>query len=162
MEIRKSQIEDVDDIMDIYALARAFMIKTGNGNQWIDGYPSRELIIGDIEAGTSYVCVDDDEIIATFCFRQEDDPTYAVIYDGEWLNDKSYGVVHRLAGTGKKKGVGMFCLEWCFDQCGNIRVDTHHDNIVMQGILERMGYKPCGIIYVANGTKRIAYQRYVE
>jgi len=159
MEIRKSEIKDLDDIMEIYTLARAFMTKTGNANQWIDGYPSRELITGDIGTGTSYVCVDDDEIVATFCFRQEDDPTYAVIYDGEWLNDKPYGVVHRLAGTGKKKGVGVSCLEWCFDQCGNIRVDTHHDNIVMQGILERIGYKPCGIIYVANGTKRIAYQK---
>lgn len=161
MEIRKTQIEDLDFIMEIYTRARRFMAQTGNANQWINGYPSRELIAGDIEAGSSYVCVDEEEgIVATFCFRQEDDPTYIVIKDGAWLNDAPYGVVHRLAGTGKKKGVGVYCLEWCFERCGNIRVDTHHENLVMQGILERMGYRRCGIIYVANGTPRIAYQKF--
>ena len=46
-------------------------------------------------------------------------------------------------------------------RCGNIRVDTHRDNKVMQHILTKQGFQRCGIIYVKNGTERIAYQVYL-
>jgi len=94
-----------------------------------------------------------------FYFKVEEDPTYAKIYEGEWLNDKPYGVVHRIASNGMQKGVASYCLQWCLEQCHNIRVDTHRDNLVMQEILRRNGYQRCGIIYVANGTERIAFQK---
>lgn len=45
------------------------------------------------------------------------------------------------------------------EQSDNIRVDTHKDNLVMQHILEKRGFRRCGIIYVKDGTERIAYQR---
>ena len=163
MEIRKSRPEDLDTLMDIYAQAKVFMRNSGNKNQWIDGYPSLEIVLKDITNGNSYVCIDDDQtIIATFCFLQGEDPNYALIEDGQWLNNEPYGVVHRLAGTGKRKDIGSYCLQWCFEQCSNIRVDTHHDNLVMQNLLKRNGYTTCGIIYVSNGTPRIAFQKYVE
>ena len=154
MIIRKSGLEELDNLMAIYSRARQFMQETGNGNQWINGYPS------DIENGYSYVCLDaENEIVATFYFRIGEDPTYARIDDGKWLNDEPYGVVHRLAGLGKVKDVGSYCLQWCFEQIPNIRVDTHHDNVVMQHILKKNGFLPCGIIYVSNGTPRIAFQK---
>ena len=34
-----------------------------------------------------------------------DDPTYQQIYEGTWLNNEPYGVIHRLATNGKQKGV---------------------------------------------------------
>ncbi len=160
MDIRKTLPGDIDAIMDIYTYARSFMKSTGNGNQWINGYPSKELILNDISEGNSYVLTDNsDEINGTFYFRIGDDPTYAKIYNGQWLSNDPYGVVHRLAGSGKIKGIASICLQWCFDQCGNIRVDTHHDNHVMQSILSKLGYTECGIIYIANGTQRIAFQK---
>lgn len=160
MIIRKTGLEELDNLMAIYNRARQFMQETGNGNQWINGYPSREVILADIENGYSYVCLDaENEIVATFYFRIGEDPTYARIDDGKWLNDEPYGVVHRLAGSGKVKDVGSYCLQWCFDQIPNIRVDTHHDNVVMQHILKKNGFLPCGIIYVSNGTTRIAFQK---
>jgi len=160
MEIRKTQLEDIDVLMKIYDRARRFMQETGNGNQWIDGYPSSEIVMRDMTNQNSYVCIDEDnEIVATFFFMKGEDPTYARIEDGQWLNNEPYGVVHRLAGSGKIKNIGSFCLQWCLDQCSNIRVDTHHDNLVMQNILKKNGFVPCGIIYVSNGTPRIAFQR---
>lgn len=45
------------------------------------------------------------------------------------------------------------------EQSDNIRVDTHKDNLVMQHILKKRGFRRCGIIYVKDGTERIAYQR---
>jgi len=159
MEVRKTKIEEIDLVMDIYELAREFMKKTGNANQWINGYPSRRLIEKDIQDGYSYVCIIDGEISGTFFFMQGEEPTYSLIYEGEWLNSRPYGVIHRMAGNGKAKGIGAFCLNWCFTICNNIRIDTHHDNKVMQNILERDGYTRCGIIYLADGSPRIAYHR---
>jgi len=160
MYIRKAEKEEIDVIMSVFDAAKQFMRKTGNDKQWVDGYPSKEFILNNIRDNGLYVCLSDDEqIVGAFYFKIEAEPTYAKIYDGEWLNDKPYGVVHRVASNGKQKGVGDACMQWCFEQCGNIRVDTHHDNIVMQNILIRNGYQRCGIIFVSNGAERIAYQK---
>lgn len=99
------------------------------------------------------------EILGTFCFIQGEDPTYRTIYEGAWLDDEPYGVIHRMATGGKQKGVSAACLDWCSQRCDNIRVDTHNDNKIMQRILTKHGFQRCGIIYVQNGTERIAYQR---
>lgn len=159
MDIRKSTLADLPVLMDIYAYARRFMISTGNTNQWINGYPSEEIIRADIASGHSYICLNDDVPVGAFCFFIAPDPTYAYIEAGSWLNDAPYGVVHRLAGNGRLKGLGDRCLQWCFDQCGNLRVDTHHDNAVMQRIFLRNGFKRCGIIYLASGAPRIAFHK---
>lgn len=94
-----------------------------------------------------------------FYFAVENDVTYAEIYDGKWLTDKPYGVVHRIASNGKIKGVASFCLQWCFEQAENIRIDTHRDNAVMRNVLQKNGYTYCGIIYIADGTERLAFQK---
>lgn len=161
LKIRKARLNEIDQLMNIYDYARQYMQQTGNSNQWINGYPSRELIISNIQEGNLYVCIDDvGKEIGVFYFKIDEDPTYAYIEDGKWLNNKPYGVVHRLAGNGKYKGIAVFCFDWCFKQWPNIRVDTHEDNKVMQHILEKEGFIRCGIIYIANGTPRIAYQKY--
>ena len=50
MEIRLSDIVDREQIMEIYAQARKFMIEQNNPHQWADsGYPSIDLIDEDIE-----------------------------------------------------------------------------------------------------------------
>ena len=158
MEIRLTELKDLPLVMEIYD--NAFMRANGNATQWIDGYPSESFIRQEIEDGHSFVCTDEQgEILGTFCFILGEDPTYQHIYEGEWLNDEPYGVIHRVATGGKRKGVSDACLNWCFEHSGNIRVDTHRDNKVMQHILAKHGFQRCGIIYVKNGTERIAYQR---
>lgn len=160
MHIQKAEAADINIIMTVFDAAKQFMRKTGNDKQWIDGYPSKDIILENIRNESFYVCLSDErQIVGVFYFKVEEDPTYAKIYDGEWLNDQPYGVVHRIASNGMQKGVADFCLQWCFRQCNNIRVDTHRDNMVMQHILKRNGYKQCGIIYIANGTERIAFQK---
>lgn len=164
MYIRLAEPADLSSLLEIFEHARRFMCATGNPTQWIDGYPSEELILGEIEARHCFVCVDEQsgQLEGTFCFIEGEDPTYRVIYDGAWLNDAPYGVIHRLATAGRKKGVAEACLCWCAERCNNLRVDTHRDNRVMQHILEKHGFLRCGIILVRNGTERIAYQRIIN
>ncbi len=159
MEIRKTKQEEIDILLQIYAGAREFMARTGNPNQWCGGYPSREQLCRDIADGISYVAVEDGEIEATFVYFHGEDPTYRIIEDGSWLNDNPYGVIHRIASRGRVKGAGAQCILWGFAQCGNLRMDTHKDNKVMQHVLEKNGFVKCGRIYLADGRPRIAYQK---
>lgn len=159
MEIRKSTPQDIEAIMNCIAFARQLMRDSGNNIQWINGYPSKELMLKSIESGFNYLIINNEEIVATFDFIIDNDPNYALIENGNWLNDEQYGVIHRLASNGKAKGVAQFCFEWCFSQFPNIRIDTHQSNLAMQKVLEKLGYKKCGIIYVADGTPRLAFQK---
>ena len=159
-DIRKASISEVDRLMEIFDRAREFMRQTGNPNQWINGYPQRELIEQEIRKEHCFVCIDkDNKIIATFCMIAGPDPTYATIEDGKWLSDDPYYVIHRLASDGSCQGIARQCFEWCARQSDCLRADTHADNKVMQHLLEKNAFIRCGIIYVANGTPRIAYQR---
>ncbi len=162
MQVRKTKPDELDQVMAIYAHARQFMADHGNPSQWGSVKPAREQIAADIEHGNSYVCVENGEIAAVFFYSEGIDPTYVKIYEGQWLNDKPYGVVHRIASAGTVKGAGSFCLNWAFSQCGNLKIDTHRDNIVMQNTLKKNGFVYCGIIYLEDGDERLAYQKEKE
>lgn len=159
-QIRSTTYEDLSHVMQIYETARLFMQRTGNAGQWTDGYPQESLIISDIDNGNSFVCLDENnEIIGTFFYLIGEEPTYSKIYEGAWLNNDSYGVIHRIASSGKRKGVGEACIRWCLQKCRNLRIDTHRDNQVMQNILQKLGFIYCGIIYLTDGAERLAYQK---
>lgn len=161
MKIRKTEYKDIDKIMEIFDYARNFMRENNNHNQWINGYPSKENVENDINNKHSYVCLDDNNnIIGTFCFFVGEDKNYDKIYDGNWINDKEYGVIHRIAVSNGRKGIASFCLDYCFNQCHNIRIDTHKDNTPMLNFLKKEGFERCGIIYLKNGNgERIAFQK---
>lgn len=162
MEIRKAVAADLDQIMNIYQYAREFMKQTGNPGQWGEHFPPRELIEGDIEKQQSYVCVENGKVQGVFVFIIGEDPTYAVIEDGAWKNDEPYGTIHRIAGAAEAKGIFANSIAYCKGQVDNLRIDTHRDNRVMQHLIEKSGFERCGIIYVADGSERLAYQFTLE
>ena len=163
MEIRHSTEADFDRIMKIYEYARKFMADNGNPNQWgPTNWPPEQLIHNDIACGKGYVCVHENRVVGTFFFEAGEDiePTYRHIENGEWLSGGAYGVVHRLAGDGSVKGIGKFCLDWAYGQCGHLRVDTHGDNAVLQNLLAKAGFTHCGTIYVEEDSyPRLAYEK---
>lgn len=158
MVVRKAKRSELDEIMGIYASARIFMKAHGNPFQWGDNRPERAVIEKDLEAGHLYVCTLRDKIGCVMSFAVTEEPTYAVI-DGKWLNEKPYGVIHRIASNGTGKGMAAHCIAWAYEKQPNIRIDTHADNIPMQSLLKKLGFTCCGIIRVADGTKRLAYQK---
>ena len=159
MEIRKTRLEELDMVMEIYVHARKFMVEHDNPNQWKNNKPSREQIEKDILDGKHHVCVADGEIAAVFYFAYEMDPTYVKIYDGAWLNEESYAVVHRIASSGAIIGAGSFCMNWAASQCDNLKIDTHKDNYVMQNMLRKCGFTHCGTIYLEDGEPRLGFQK---
>ena len=159
MHIRKTVAADICRIGEIYENAKRFMRASGNPNQWNSGTPNAETAQQDMENGVGYVVEENGEIIAVFMFSLDGEPTYAKIYDGEWLSNAPYGVIHRIAVAEQGKGIIGFCIDECFRKCQNLRIDTHRDNLPMQRALLKRGFQYCGIIYLENGDERLAYQK---
>jgi len=156
-------MQDLTRILEIYEYARRFMASHGNPNQWgPTNWPPEELIRRDIAEGNSYVCLHGTDIVGTFFYVYgQEDPTYRTITEGAWQDNSPYGVVHRIAGDGSVKGIGTFCINWAFSQCGHLRIDTHGDNQVMQGLMEKLGFVHCGTIYVEEDDfPRLAYEKW--
>ena len=138
MNIRKSTLQDLPQILNLYKIAREFMKNNGNPNQWEDRYPEVSTVENDIKTGK--------------------DPTYRVIENGEWHSDREpYGVIHRVASNGVTKGVTRAAFSYGLERSGYVRIDTHEDNKPMQGALKKFGFRECGVIHLERGAERIAF-----
>ena len=158
MTVRNATIEDLPIILKIYDRARSYMRETGNPNQWGSHNPPIFVLEKDIMSGNLYVLEDEHEIQGVFAFIIGEDPTYRVI-DGAWRSDKPYGTIHRIAASGKKRGVFTACIEFCERKIDHLRIDTHQDNRIMQHLVTKHGFRYCGIIHLADGSSRLAYDR---
>ena len=156
--IRKAVREDLPQIFAIYKEARKFMAENGNAGQWGSDKPPAPVLEQNVEDGDLYVLDEDGELRCVFFFAAGPDPTYAFIEDGAWLAHGPYGVIHRIASAGKRKGAASECIRWAMTQCEDLRLDTHRNNIPMQSLLSKLGFTRCGIIYLEDGDPRIAYQ----
>jgi hypothetical protein len=145
--------------MDVLDAAIGIMRASGNMNQWINGYPSEDVVLQDIGQGNGYVVLEGERIVGYFAYIASPEPTYAKIYDGAWLEDRSpYHVIHRIGSYPEVHGVFRTIMDWCFSREGNIRIDTHRDNKIMQHNILKYGFSYCGIIYLLSGDERLAYQ----
>ena len=188
MHVRPATFEDQDAIMKLYDAGRSIMRENGNYSQWINGYPSNQMVSEDIERGQCFVVCDDVAASAenrmcgqsieadsraggarvavadtpalrgVFMFALGDDPTYAVIEDGAWLNDEPYGVIHRISSDGSARGILRMAVDFALARTNNVRIDTHADNAIMQRALQKAGFARCGTIFCHDGTPRIAFQ----
>lgn len=160
-QIRKAQWEDLPRIEEIYANARKFMAETGNPNQWGNTTPVTSLLEDDIRKGDLYVMTYEDTIHGVFYFYIGIDPTYGVIEDGQWRSDTPYGTIHRIAGDGSG-GVLATAVAFGKEHIGHLRIDTHEDNKIMQRAIAKQGFQRSGIIHLANGSPRIAYDLLIQ
>lgn len=167
MNIRKARWDDLLQIEEIYRDAREYMKVSGNPLQWGEYYPPSDLTRSDIERERLFVACDAEVLLAVFYFAEQEDEAYKVIRDGSWLNDAPYAVIHRmaLACGARGKGVVSQCFDYCFSCFGNLKIDTHKDNIPMQRALEKNGFSYCGRVNVGSDHtpgddgERLAYQR---
>lgn len=158
--IRSAESSDLSRIMEIVSDARTIMRGSGNMRQWTAGYPSENIIDEDIKNGFGRIVIQDGDVVGYFAFIHSPEPTYGKIFGGKWTDEDSpYYVIHRIASTQSSHGVLKTILDYGFSQCDNIRVDTHKDNLIMRKLLSVNGFTYCGIIYLASGDERLAYQK---
>lgn len=165
MEFRKAQKTDIPRIMEIIISAQKYMKESGI-DQWQNGYPNKESILDDINEGKSYVLERDKEVIATTYLSFDGESDYDFIYEGDWLSNEKYAVIHRIAVDNDLKGQGIagevfkFIEEICLQKnIFDIKIDTHRDNKSMQKFLTKNGFKRCGIVYLKDKSERIAFEK---
>jgi len=164
MVMRKATVHDIPGIMEIIKQARAYLKENGV-DQWQNGYPDENVILNDILNENSYVLVSEEALIGTAAVIFDGEKTYDYI-EGKWLTDGNYGTVHRLAVASPYRssgaaGIMMNLIErLCIDnKMQSIRIDTHEDNKPMRRFLKKCSFKYCGIIYLEDGSKRLAYEK---
>lgn len=180
MVIREGVAADLCAIYDIFDEARGTIAALGI-DQWQNGYPSREVIEKDIALSQSRVVVTDGGVCtacgrfggqacATFALIFDGEPTYNKIYGGEWLtgDSDSYIAIHRVAISVAMRGRGIAgeIMSYAADTARalgrkSLRIDTHRGNVVMRKMLEKQGFTYCGIIYLADGAERVAYEKLI-
>ena len=157
--VRRATENDLPRALAIYDSARRFMRQRGNTVQWVNGYPSETLLRQDVARGDLYVMEEDGVVYGVFAFIIGDDPTYQTIH-GAWLDTATpYGTLHRLGSDGTRRGVLTEAVDWALTRLPHLRADTHEANLPMQRCLERAGFVYTGIIHVADGTPRYAYEK---
>lgn len=163
MNIRCSHIRDLPDLMDIFGEAQKTMAALGI-DQWQNGYPSEAVIQEDIVKGRSYVVEHENEVLGTFVLVHAE-PTYDRIYEGQWTED-DYVAIHRVAvkvafrGQGITDSIVGYATEYA--RCAGrhaIRIDTHQGNIPMRRMLKKQGFQYCGVIFLMDGSHRVAYEK---
>ncbi len=165
--IRHTKEEDLDAIMEIVAMGSAWL-KNQGVHQWVNGYPSRERICQDMELNESFVCEKDGNVIGTAVLSLRNEPTYDVIYEGQWLTQDTYGVIHRIGIHNDCKGQGIAAkfVEEIENMCikegiSAVRVDTHEMNKSMRRMVEKNGFTYCGKIKLESGDWRVAYEKVI-
>lgn len=168
MIIKKAENINIEEILNIYQEAREYMALNGNKDQWGDNYPPRTLIEEDINSEKCYIAYDE-KVCGVFYFAIENDSIYDVIEDGQWLNDNQYAVVHRIAVSKNthNKGIAGQCIDYAVEMCKknniyDLRMDTHKDNLPMQRFLEKNGFIKCGVVFVEDGSERLAYHMLIK
>ena len=160
LRIRTATEQDIPAILQVLEAGRNIMLSSGNPNQWPAGYPTEAMVRADIGPGYGKVMEEEGRVAAYFACIPSPDPTYAVIEEGAGLDDeKPYYVIHRIASYPQVHGVFQTMMTYLDGITDNIRIDTHRDNGIMRHNLEKYGFRYCGIIYIASGAERLAYQR---
>ncbi|ERK29388.1 GNAT family N-acetyltransferase [Clostridium intestinale] len=165
LNFRKTVESDVNNVMGVIKQAQDYFKERGI-NQWQNNYPNSDTINNDITKGHSYVLLKDEDIVATVAVSFDGESTYNNIYDGKWLTNDKYAVIHRIAVDNTYKGLGLSSEiikrieELCvINNVHSIKVDTHRENLSMQRLLKKNNFEYCGIIYLLDGNERIAFEK---
>ena len=181
LTIRPATVADLPALRPVFEAAKGIMRADGNLSQWsAPGFPDDSLLLRDIARGGGFVIESvipssgssvipssgssvipseaKESIVAYFALLPSPEPTYDVI-DGAWLTDEPYGVIHRMASYPDVHGIFSTVIDYAATRYANLRIDTHRDNHIMQRLIGKHGFTYCGVIWLEDGTERLAYER---
>mgnify|MGYP001291208551 CR=1 FL=1 len=167
MNIRKGEISDIENIMQMYKSCVEGMIENGI-DQWDKSYPNADIILADIKDRTYFIAELNGEILGGINLDEKQDATYLSI---EW-EDKTnnFLVVHRLAVKEENWGEGigkelMLFVEEVVSEEGyqSIRLDTYSGNPKAIEFYNRLGYTELGKIDLkANKNKYHCFEKIIK
>ena len=163
---RKANFKDLKDILEAFYNSKEILSHQGTG-QWQDGSPSEQSFIDDINNGNSYLLLNNNSIVGVcaLTYKEED---YEYPYEGKWLSNYDYMVMHRVAIKKEYYGKG-FGLEFfkLFENVAkekgysSIRIDTHEGNKIMKHLIEKAGFNYCGKVILKPNKDRIIYEKII-
>ena len=157
MFIRPATEADLPALRPVFEAAKGIMRADGNLEQWAaPGFPGDALLLRDIARGGGFI-IERERIVAYFALLPSPEPTYDYI-DGAWLTDEPYGVIHRMASYPEEHGIFAAIIDFAAARYAHLRIDTHRDNRIMQHLIEKHGFTYCGVIWLEDGTDRLAYE----
>lgn len=154
--IRKTLDTDIPAVMAIYDAARALCARmaTPRSGPRARLLPSNWLPISPpVAAMCAKLTV---AWWRLFAFYRPDE-CYDVIEDGQWRSDTPYAVLHRVASDGTVHGIAAAMFAFAKERADHLRIDTHRDNLPMQGASIKAGFERAGVVYVSDGTARVAF-----
>lgn len=162
MIFRRATVEDIDAVERIVAAASRRLGVAGI-DQWQRGYPNRSSIEHDVEQGVGMVLCEGDTVLAYGAVIFTGEPAYDDLTGGEWLTSGEYACVHRVCvneifvGMGFSKRFMQAAEAMASVRVQSMRIDTHPDNQIMQGLIRSMGYTYCGDVLIE--SRRLAYEK---
>ncbi|WP_379945507.1 GNAT family N-acetyltransferase [Enterococcus devriesei] len=150
---RRSTPADIPEINQIIQAAKEYLKQQGSP-QWQNGREPHEAVIRqDISKAASYVLTMNEEIVGTVALIADKDPVYEAI-EGQWLHKGPYVALHHVAVSQKYRGggLGKAVLQAAIHQAQvlgyeDIRIDTYPANQPMLGLIEKLGFKYCGMVH---------------
>ncbi len=168
MKVRPAKKSDLPEIMSIVSAVRRDYFEKNGIPQWNDGYPEKEIFLSDLDRGELFALSQGENIIGMVTVSFEHEDSYDVIEDGGWRTDGEYAVIHRLAVSPDFHGMGLGAalINLADKLCEQrdvhcVRCDTHEHNAAMRKTLEKCGFRYCGVIHIANGEPRVAYDKLI-
>ena len=167
MIFRKATHDDIDRIAEIISHASK-RLRKASIDQWQRGYPNRQSIENDIDNGVGMVLSLGNEILAYGAVIFTGERAYDLLTGGEWLTQSDtssprYAVIHRLCvseifvGMGFAKQFVQAAEAMAAERAESMRIDTHPDNKIMQGLVASLGYTYCGDVVIE--SRRLAYEK---
>ena len=166
--IRKASIFDIDSIEECLVMAKLFL-KESNSLQWNTkiGSPTKESYLKDINNDSCYVYEKNGRVIGVISILNRE-----VAYEAsnlKWIiKTNKYLTIHRICVRKEymNQGIGKELIKFAINlakekDMDSIRIDTHEKNKIMQNLVLKLGFIPCGDIYydtIPEDPKRLIYE----
>lgn len=164
MNFRLANFEDRDIILKMLYDGHLSLKKDGVDQWQGDSFPNLSNY-NDLILNKEIFVLEDESPVSTVVLL-EYDKDYDTIYNGNWINSGSYLAMHKVAilGTHTNKGYAKILfreVEIYAKKLGfkSLRIDTHEDNFRMKSLIEKCGFKYCGIVYIDGTLKRVAFEK---
>ncbi len=144
-EIVKAELCDLDDICEIVSLTVDKMREDMNG-QWDESYPTRDVFERDISLENLYKYCYDGKLLGFVCIDRNDVEEYKSV---PWRCNNNPIYIHRMAihPSARRQGIAKKFFDFAKTfECGCIHADTYSENIVMNGLYLKCGFRKVGEI----------------
>ena len=163
--IRLANLNDLVEIERLLIETRGYF-KKAKIPQWQGIYPAVEDFVTDIQREECYLALINQKVVGMIVISSQEELNYQAMVSGHWQSQGPYTVIHRLAVSQSARGAGIGRQLMNFAETITlarqrqiIRVDTHELNRGMLALLEASRYQTAGVIKVADGSLRLAFEK---